>query len=200
MKGSEMYELFPPNFCWTNSFLLKVTCRSGSGWLFPEALLFSLESNAHEVMRVPGCLKDQRDLHQGGTAVCPRRVSCVLFLKKKVTLQKHNVLKVKSFLLYPSGHIAESKQAVNPKSRFKYRHNPPSLGPSRGFQRQLWIYLPQWLCPHWSWDVFAAVLLCRIHTGQLIEGLTCVEQKHFKTSFQIPAANTVHCYHSGKSS
>lgn len=52
---------------------------------------------------------------------------------------------------------------------------------------------------NWSWYVFVAVLLCHIHTGQLIEGITCVRQKCFKTSFQIPAANMVLCYHSDRS-
>jgi len=49
------------------------------------------------ITRVTGCLKDLCDSHQE----CPRRVSCILLLKKKVTLQKHDVLKVKSFALYP---------------------------------------------------------------------------------------------------
>lgn len=76
-EGSEMYELYSLNFCWANSFLLRVTCRSGTEWLFPEVLLFSLESNIH---MTTGCLKNQHDLHQGGTAVCSRRVSCILHL------------------------------------------------------------------------------------------------------------------------
>lgn len=111
-------------FCSANSFLLKVPCRCGSGWLFPEALLFFMDSNAYMTTWTPGC-----DLHQGETVVCPWRVSCVLLLKK-VTLQKCNVLKVKSFPLYPSIHKVENKQAVAPKSSFKYRCNSPSLEPS----------------------------------------------------------------------
>lgn len=80
-EGSEMFELFSPNFCWANSFLLRVICRSGTAWLFPGVLLFSLASYAH---MTTGCLKNQHDLHQGGTAVCPRRVSCILHLKNGV--------------------------------------------------------------------------------------------------------------------
>lgn len=102
----------------SNSFLLKAPCRCGSGWPFPESLLFFKDSNAYMITSAPGFLKDQCDLHQGGTAVCPLRVSCVLLLKK-VTLQKRNVLKVKSFPLYPSIHKVENNQTVAPKRSFK---------------------------------------------------------------------------------
>lgn len=50
-----------------------------------------------------------------------------------------------------------------------------------------------------SWYVFVAVLLCHVHTGQFTEGLACVRQKHFKTSFQISAANMLFWYHSDRS-
>lgn len=96
------------------------------------------------ITKVPGCLKDQSDLHQGGTTLCPRIVYCVLLLKKKITLQKCHVLKVKSFPLYPAIHKAESKQSVAPKSSFKYRPNPAILGPSRGFQS----YSSESTCPN----------------------------------------------------
>lgn len=76
-----MYEPYSPNFCWANSFLLRLTWISGAGWLFPGVLVFSLESNTHMTTE---CLKKQLYLHQGGTAVCSRRVTCILYLKSGV--------------------------------------------------------------------------------------------------------------------
>lgn len=185
-EGSEMYELFSPNFCWANSFLLRVTCRSGTGWLFAGVLLFSLESNAH---MTTGCLKNQHDLHQGGTAVCPRRVSCILHLKNGACS------KLNPFVCILLTTKQKGRRLWLPKVVL-HIDSPPHLGPSRGFQpcssesTCLNGFVPT------DFDTYLLQSFCHFPTGQVIKGLTCVRQKHFKTSFQISAANTVHGYHS----